>query len=802
MKKRIYLNLFAFVMMNFICCSFILLHAQALDSTLAIYSNQYQHERTYIHYDKSAYAPGETIWFKAYMMKGILPAEDSKTLYVDWIDDKGIVLLHASSPIVEGGVTNGQFEIPANYKGTRLNVRAYTKWMLNFDSSFVYEQSVRILFKNPSVATAIPAVIASLQFFPEGGDLITGIKNKIAFKAADQWGRPVKIKGIIQKGNAFADSLKTIHDGMGFFYLIPEAGVKYTAKWKDVKGVEHNTDLPLQKEQGISIQLGLAPSKRLFILNRKENAPENLKLLHLVGTMQQTLVFKATANLANTTNTSSIIPTEALPTGVLTITVFDNNWNAVAERITFINNNEYHFPAEINVQRWGLSKRARNEVEIIVPPDTEASLSVSVTDAAIETDSSNNIFSHLLLTSELKGNIHKPAYYFSNNSDSIAAKLDLVMLTNGWRRFKWEDITKRKLPIISFPRDTTYMSLSGKLFGLTPNQLSTGGNIMMMVKATDSAAKMVMAPVMRDGTFNDPGYIFFDSLRIYYQPSKTLAGASVSFMTSRIGTPDYSNKKFSSSLFPDTSGTYRHLLFAEEQARMQELLKGKMLEAVTVTAKIKPTVQVLDEKYASAMFRGDGYKFDVLNDPFSRGAQNIFTYLQGRVAGLQINTSGSTPTLDWRGGAPLLYLDEMSTDPGMISNIPVADIAYIKVMRPPFSAGGSGMYGNGGNGAIAIYTRKGSDAQPTPGKGLSNNTVVGYTPLREFYAPNYASVNLRNEQRDIRTTLYWTPQVITSRNKNKTTLVFYNNDVTKAFRVIVEGVSKDGQLTHVEQLME
>ena len=88
--------------------------AQVLDSTLAVYSTKYQQERTYLHYDKSTYAPGETIWFKAYLMEGIFPAEGSKTLYVDWVDDKGGLLYHTSSPIFEGGITNGQFDVPGS----------------------------------------------------------------------------------------------------------------------------------------------------------------------------------------------------------------------------------------------------------------------------------------------------------------------------------------------------------------------------------------------------------------------------------------------------------------------------------------------------------------------------------------------------------------------------------------------------------------------------------------------------------------------------------------------------------------
>jgi hypothetical protein len=775
---------------------------QLLDSALRTYSERYQEERAYLHYDKSAYLPGETIWFKAYLMKGILPAEDSKTLYVDWVDDKGTLLSHTSFPIVPGGVTNGQFDIPATLKTRHIHVHAYTKWMLNFDSSFIYKRTLKVIVPGPSAAAARPVIIPTLEMFPEGGDLVAGIKNKIAFKAIDQWGRPVNIKGIIQKDKIFEDSLRPLHDGMGFFHLIPQKGASYAAKWKDEKGKEYTTPLPEAKDEGISMQIGFAPTKRFFTVSRPETAPEKYKTLQLVGTMHQTLVFKARANLTALTTTSGSIPIETLPSGLLTITVFDNEGNAVAERITYINNNEYKFKTEINMQRWGLSKRARNEVELILPPNLQANLSVAVTDAGIETDSSSNIFSHLLLTADIRGYVHKPAYYFSGNSDSVSKNLDLVMLTNGWRRFKWADIAKGKLPVISYPKDSAYLSLSGKLFGLSPSQLQKGGSIIMMAKEKDSAAKMVMATVMPDGSFSNPDYIFFDSLRIYYQPVKPLQGASVNFMTSRVAAPNYHFKTLSSSIFPDTTGNYRHALLSEEQIRLQELLKGKMLEAVTVKAKVKPTVQVLDEKYASAMFKGDGYQFDVVNDPFAMGAQNIFNYLQGKVAGLQISNSGGTPTLQWRGGPPLIYLDEVSTDPTMVSGIPVQDIAYIKVLRPPFMMGSSGMYGNGSNGAIAIYTRKGSDMQNTPGKGLSTNTVMGYSSIKEFYSPNYASFDARNEQPDLRTTLYWKPQVITNGKNNKVILVFYNNDVTKAFRIIVEGMTNEGQLTRLEQLIE
>jgi len=138
----------------------------------------------------------------------------------------------------------------------------------------------------------------------------------------------------------------------------------------------------------------------------------------------------------------------------------------------------------------------------------------------------------------------------------------------------------------------------------------------------------------------------------------------------------------------------------------------------------------------------------------------------------------------------------MQTDLDMISNIPVTDVAYVKVFRPPF-VGGFG----GSNGAIAIYTKKGGDQ--TPGsKGLSSNTIAGYSPIKQYYSPNYDTFDPRNDHADIRTTLYWNPLVQTNQKDKKVKLSFYNNDVTKSFRVVIEGMTRDGLFTHYEQIME
>lgn len=210
--------------------------AQSQDITAKIekFATRLPVERTYLHYDKSSYSPGETIWFKAYALSEIAPAEASKNLYVDWIDDKGKLLQHTISPLVTG-MTNGQFELPATYSGRSITVKAYTSWMLNFDSSFLYNKKIPVI--NPGAAgKAAPPAPPSLTFFPEGGDAIAGISNKIAFKAVNAFGDPVKISGtVVDESGKFVDSLRNMHDGMGFLLIKPKANGKYTAKWKDDK---------------------------------------------------------------------------------------------------------------------------------------------------------------------------------------------------------------------------------------------------------------------------------------------------------------------------------------------------------------------------------------------------------------------------------------------------------------------------------------------------------------------------------------------------------------------------------------
>lgn len=799
--KQILLLSFLFIFSFYKC------NAQDIGTTLEKYANDYGQEKAYLQFDKSTYAPGETIWYKAYIMSGILPANDNKNFYVDITDEKGKLLSHSIIPVAYA-TASGEYDIPDDYSGKFIHVKAYTKWMLNFDSSFLYNMDIHILSRSPETAATKNAIIPYLQFFPEGGDAVAGVSNKIAFKANDQWGRPVKIRGVIvnNKGEKI-DSIRPIHDGMGFFYIFPKAGETFTARWsalisnKNQYGKENSTALPEIKSTGVSLQINIFENKRDFIVSAAPDVAASLGDIHMIGTMNQHQIFTFTKNISSG-NIKGIIPTDKLPSGILTITVFDSSWKPLAERITYINNQDYLFNAEMTVSHWGLNKRARNELQITVPDSLPASFSIAVTDLNIDSDTSDNIISHLMLTGDLKGKVYNPAYYFTNNSDTLARQLDLIMLTHGWRRFKWNEVLSGQFPKITYPRDSNYMTLSGKIYGALPSQLRGAGNIFLILHQKKQGNKILAVPIEPNGTFSDPSVILFDTVNIYYQlpKSKGLDDVSVQFMENRL--PPFANNTAANGYFSnaaiDTTGNFRHWQLADEAAQLAKFYKGKVLETVTIKARTKTPAEILDEKYTSGLFSGgDAYQFDLLTDPFAISSINIFNYLQGKVAGLQVNTSANPPTLTWRGGTPQIFLDEAPVDASMVNSLAVSDIAYVKVMRPPFMGSS-----NGGSGAIAIYTRRGNDVKQEPGKGLNNNTIRGYTAMKEFYTPNYSDVTTNDDKKDVRTTLYWNPQVITTRQNNQATVSFYNNDISQAFRVVIEGMSSDGRLVHIENVME
>ncbi|MGI8600988.1 MAG: hypothetical protein ACR2KB_17165, partial [Chitinophagaceae bacterium] len=218
------------VSLSFISTTF----SQDIISNLKKYNQEYQQEKIYIHFNKQSFYPGETIWFKAYLFSSDIPSSISSNFYTELIDENGQVIDKKMYPIFESTAA-GDYEIPLNFKGKKLIFRAYTTWMLNFDTAFLFTKTISL------VTEEIPSAIktnTTVRFLPEGGDLVTGLESNIAFKAVDGHQYPSNIRGDIKNSEGkLIVSYTSVHDGMGTFKLTPVQGESYYAEWTDEDGV-------------------------------------------------------------------------------------------------------------------------------------------------------------------------------------------------------------------------------------------------------------------------------------------------------------------------------------------------------------------------------------------------------------------------------------------------------------------------------------------------------------------------------------------------------------------------------------
>lgn len=796
-------------------CPFIL-NAQKLDSMLNIYANDYPQEKIYVQMDKKIYHAGETIWFKAYIFTGADPSLMSRNFYAELSDPSGAILQRKVYPVTESS-TAGSFDLPKSVKSRHLHFRAYTTWMTNFDTAFYFEKDIRIYdskLDSTGTVTIVPRD-ARIQFFPEGGDLIDGVETMVAFKANDQFGLPVAVKGVVQDQTG-KDLLmfESVHDGMGKFPLTADKADSLTAVWKDDKGVEHRTGLPRARPTGVVLRAIPGNQKILFSVARSSDGGPELKRLTIIAHMHQHLVYKARMNLDDNFMSGGTIPTGQLPSGVLQLTVFDANMMAVAERVVFVNNHEFRFTPEVSIQIKGVTKRGKNSLTIDVPDTLKSNLSLAVTDMTADGEFPNddNIISRLLLTGEVRGYVHDPYFYFSNNADSLVQFLDLVMMTHGWRRIKWEALSRGQLPVIRNP-EQDYLAMRVDVLGVDPYKIAKDESLNVIMSGKDSNTRMLQLPHLSGTKFGVMGLVFFDTVRAFYQfnVNRALADqAAVTFNTGLVRGAKTARPlltSFEGWTAEDSAYLQRNRYIQQEIVKVREEgdRRAKTLTAVVVTGREKSALEKLDERYASGMFSGgDATTFDLVDDPLAAAMQDIFMYLQGKVAGLQItpgNGPGGTPSLSWRGGKPTLYLNEMQVDASQLQNTPVTDIAMVKVFRP-----GSGVgFGGGSGGTIAVYTKKGGDgpANTDPNfKGLPRAILVGYSMAKEFYSPNYLDNAAQNDIEDIRTTLYWKPFVMTDKDNRRVNVDFFNNDISKKLRVVLEGFNEDGKLTHIEQIIQ
>ena len=426
-------------------------------------------EKVYLHFDNTAYFQGETIWFSATVVKATDgTVADSKVLYVELLSPTGVVLrqqklkvedgrCHGSLPLIDASVEEanakrGVLSYPSGY----YEVRAYTRTMLNFDSHGCFSRVFPVYkapekegdYSHPTLDVYKAAGIErpeteeskmlNIDFLPEGGHLIAGVKNRIAFKATDRDGMGIQLDSLVTAdGTSLA--LSPQHCGMGSFLYTPTERRTKVKAYSQGKALTFT--LPDAESEGYALRITLRNDTLQIAV-----ATPHPDATHLLG---YTLMHHGKCELIDTltmhaTTFSRSVPTHKLPTGVYQFSLFDAAGTLYATRMLFINNGIATTGVSVTMDKGSYGPFEQVKLRLQVEEEGNQHLSLAVRDVAdYGTGNTDDLRSYMLLSSELKGYIERPTYYFEADDEEHRAALDRLMLVQGWSRYDWQQMTDK-----------------------------------------------------------------------------------------------------------------------------------------------------------------------------------------------------------------------------------------------------------------------------------------------------------------------------------------------------------------------
>ena len=484
-------------------------------------------EKIFAHLDRSLYAAGETVWFKLYYVDGYFhrPLDVSKVAYVEILDrdNKAIIQTKIS---LKDGTGNGQLLLPISISSGNYLVRVYTNWMKNFSPEYYFHQQITILntVRRTEPLPKISSAQHDIQFFPEGGHLVDGIRSTVAFRIVDQSGAGKDIAGAILnlRGDTVV-SFRPLKFGIGNFTILPSASEQYKVVIKGKQAIASIPFPPVQ-QAGYTVQVTDTLVNQLKVSIRSKWVATSANEVYLLVHTRQ-IVKMARAKSLNNGSASFLLDKNNFEEGISHITLFNESHQPVCERLFFKHpSKELSLTVQANEKKYLARKKIRLGVQVTSTPFKSGNFSLAVFKAdSLNLHSAPDIQSYELLTSDLKGNIESASFYFSN--DPIAVKAtDNLMLTHGWSRFKWEEILKNtSQPILFNPEyrghivtgnmvDTktgttasgiqAYLSTPGKNIRLYGSRSDSKGNLYFEIRDFYEKKKIIIQPNLnQDSTF-------------------------------------------------------------------------------------------------------------------------------------------------------------------------------------------------------------------------------------------------------------------------------------------------------------
>jgi len=810
-----------------------------LEHSLTAYYKKYPQEKVFIHTNQDFYSSGETIWYKVYATAYEKPTELSKIIYVQLTDTAGNLITQNKLPLADGKAY-GNIDIGQKIKSGWYSLSGFTSWMMNFDHQAYYRQ--RIYISNLTDSTVTPVEKATIKkvyhiaFYPEGGDLVDGNLIKIAFNAYSDDGAPARVEGVVKDNtNKVIEKISTVHAGMGEFTIEAFAGSSYLATVQFPDGSKQEVKLPEVKTTGVYLQASQTLNNvhlKLAFAGLKEKSGDYV----LAAFQNNGQVNTYPMQLLRGINEFEL-SNAGFSTGILRLTVFDHNGLPQAERILFINKHDLQTTA-LKTDTLSFLSDGLNSFSTIVKDKTgravKGNFSVAVTDGdAFKEGASQNIFSALLLSPELRGEIYDPGYYFKNESDSLARQLDLVMLTNGWRHFSWQKILNDENYSFKYPVEQSQY-VAGKVMGYENLALDKNNfKIKLLIMNQDSTKFIGYISPDTTGRFIIKDFNHTGTSDIYLQTADKINHIK-NLQVKIFNNLDDNLRRvkadsFANDTVPNLPGYY--ISHAQSEAKYNLLANSIMLNTVNVKEKKASPTEKLIEEHVSAKYESTReFTLDLVNNPTLN--MSIIDYLRGRFANLQVVGTAAHPGFIYRGGntlgftsassqgastatkssrgaspgagggngnLPYFYIDETPVQYDFVMDISLEDVALIRFMPPPvwFAP-----YNGGNTGAIMIYTKKNTDEvmQMTAMSDFDHYVFNGFSITREFSAPDHSKLQQAGLIDD-RITLYWNHDLETD-NNGVLKFRFHNTDIAKKFRVIIQGMDAQGRLVYLQQNLQ
>lgn len=738
------------------------------------YRKQAMQEKVYVRTDRGIYLTGELMWFKVYCVDGYnnKPLDISKVVYLELLNQDNEPVLQRKIGMKDG-IGSGSMFVPAALSAGNYQIRAYTNWMKNFSPDYFFHSTISIVNTFVKTTPLKAAPVYDAQFFPEGGDLVVGLRSKVAFRVTNQSGNGISFRGaVVNERNDTVAHFRPLKYGIGSFYLTPTGTSKYKVVIVDERGARSTYNIREAKENGYVITV-TETSDFINVDVAASSQADNYAPVYLFAQCRQGIVAKDTRTIQQG-KTSFKIRRSDIPAGITHFTLFDRDLKPAAERLYFKRQDQ---TMTVEARTEIVSYDNRSRVRLRVSSNENANLSVSVfKNDSLPSVASVNLFEYLWLTSELKGNIESPEYYFSSNDTTAARAADNLMLTHGWRRFTWNDVMKKQASLPHLPEYRGHIVRArvtalngdpapGVLAYLASPQMyvrtygsraDNNGQAQFEVKDFYGTKKVYLQTNQKTDSlyrarFTNPFSETYTSwplppLALPTNIGKQVLDRSVSMQVQDVYFRDQVNR-----FLPPNNDSIQFYGTPDERYNLDDYTRFPIMEEVL--REYVPGVMVRKKK--------DGFHFLVID----RINKSLFR-------------EDPMILLD---GVPIFSVEKiMSYSPLKIKRLDVLSREYYDgILSFP--------------GLMAFSTYENDLADFPIDERVLITDYDGLTVQREFYSPRYDKPGNKDSRLpDPRTLLYWNPTVITTKGETQE-IEFYTSDVPGNYTILVEGISKDGR---------